>query len=310
MEARHHYYIERINKVLDYIDKNLEKPFSLEDLSTVASFSKYHFHRIFSAIIGESIFQYILRIRLEKSASLMLVQPQEKLANIAYRCGFSDLSIFSRNFKKHFKIAPSTYRKNAIEKSNWSQTNRNNQQKEGKLDLYFCPEFKTIKWTSNMEIIKDIEVKSLSKMTVAYNRSFGPYKGNNALYQKHRAELFAWAASKDLMKDENFKYLILYHDNPAVTLNDTQRMSLCVTIPPQTKTEGIIGKMEITEAKYAVFQCELRVQDFPKVWDWIYGQWFPNNNYIPDDKPYFELYPEQPKGEEFRVDFCIPVKAV
>lgn len=310
MQTKYNYYIGNINKVIDYIDKNLEKSFSLEELSSIANFSKFHFHRIFLTILGESPFQYILRLRLEKSASLILSQPSNKISDIAFQCGFSDLSIFSRNFKKYFNTTPSAYKKNAIKKSNTSQTKSNIKHIEDKIDIYFCPESKIIKWISSMEIIKNIEVKRIPKMTVAYTRSIGPYKGNDALYKKHRNELFAWAASKELMNNENFNYLILYHDNPNVTLNDTQRMSLCVTIPPETETSGIIGKMDIEEGKYVICQFELSAQDFPKAWDWIYGQWFPQNNYIPDDKPYFELYPEQPKGEIFRVDFCIPVKAI
>ncbi len=310
VQTKYNYYIGNINKVLDYIDKNLEEPFSLEELSSIANFSKFHFHRIFFTIIGESPFQYITRLRLEKSASLMLSRPDEKLSSIASLCGFSDLSIFSRNFKKHFNIPPSSYRENTIKKSNTSQTKSNNKHIEDKIDIYFCPESKTTKWTSTMEIIKNVEVKRIPKMTVAYIRSIGPYKGNDALYKKHRDELFAWAASRELINNANFNYLILYHDNPNVALNDTQRMSLCVTIPPETETTGVIGKMDIEEGKYLICQFELSTQDFPKAWDWIYGQWFPQNHYIPDDKPYFELYPEQPKGEIFKVNFCIPVKAV
>ncbi|WP_108866789.1 AraC family transcriptional regulator [Aquimarina aquimarini] len=310
MQTKQNHYIRNTNKVLDYIDKNLEKSFSLEELSLIANFSKFHFRRIFIAIVGESPFQYIVRLRLEKSASLIISQPHKSLSEIAYQCGFSDLSIFSRSFKKHFNTTASFYKKEAIQKSNNSQTNSNIRHKEDKIAPYFCPASKTIKWTSTMEIIKNVEVRTLSKMTVAYNRSLGPYKGNNELYQKHRGELFAWAASKELMGNEDFKYLIVYHDNPKVTLNDTQRMSLCVTIPKETETDGIIGKMDIEEGKYVVCQFEMSAQDFPKAWDWIYGQWFPTNNYVPDDKPYFELYPEQPKGEIFKVEFYVPVKAI
>lgn len=160
-----------------------------------------------------------------------------------------------------------------------------------------------------MEIIKNVEVKKLPAMTVAYIRNFGSYTGNNESYQKSRDELFAWAASRELIKND-FKYLILYHDNPKVALNDKQRMTLCISIPPETETSGIIGKMNIEEGRYLICEFELSSKDFPKAWDWIYGQWFPNNNYIPDDKPYFELYTEQPKGELFKVSFCIPVKVI
>ncbi len=307
MRSDQDHYIRSINKTIDYIDKNLEKPFSLDELSSVSNFSKYHFHRIFIAIVGESPFQYIIRLRLEKSASIMLMQPHKSLSTIALECGFSDLSIFSRNFKKYFNITASMYKKEGVEKSNKSQIDSNTKHNIDKTSIYFCPESKTIKWTSTMEIIKNIEVRNISKISVAYNRNLGPYKGNNAIYQKHRNELFAWAASKELINTENFNYIILYHDNPNVALNDNQRMSLCVTIPPETKTDGIIGKMNIEEGKYLVCKCELTAEDFPSVWNWIYGHWFSSNNYVPDDKPYFELYPEQPKGKIFKVNFYVPV---
>lgn len=309
MHNKHQHYTASINRVLDYIDENLAHSFSLEELARQANFSKFHFHRIFSALLGESPFQYILRLRLEKAASRMLMQANEPLTNIAYQYGFLDLSVFSRNFKKYFNTSPSVYREQQLKKSNLSQTNRNIAPIDHKLAPYFCATSKTIKWQTNMDIIKQVEVRELAKTTVAYNRSVGPYKGNDALYQKHRGELFAWAASKNLLAHQNFKYLILYHDNPDVALNDNQRMSLCVSIPENTETEGIIGKMEIQAGKYLVCSCELSATDFPKVWDWIYGQWLPASNYVPDDKPYFESYTEQPKGTMFKVDFCVPLKS-
>ena len=297
------YYIERINKTIDYIDSHLANPFTLEELSCVAHFSKYHFNRIFTRVVGESPFHYILRLRLEKSASLIMYSSHRSLTDIASECGFSDLSIFSRNFKKHFNVSPS-----AFKKSNLSQIDRNLLQFKPAIDIYFCSMSKTNKWKSSMEVIKNVEIRTLDKMTVAYNRNFGPYVGNDVLYQQHRGELFAWAASKDLLRNDNFNYLIIYHDNPNVALNETQRMSLSVTIPSDVETEGVIGKMDVEKGKYLICECELSANDFSDVWDWIYGHWFPQNKFVPDDKPYFELYPEQPKGEIFKVNFCIPVK--
>ena len=82
-----------------------------------------------------------------------------------------------------------------------------------------------------------------------------------------------------------------------------------MTIPLQSKTDGIIGKTDIEAGKYAVCQFEMSKQDFPRAWDWINGQWFPSTNCVPDDKPYFELCSEQPKGEVFNLDICIPIKS-
>ena len=75
-----------------------------------------------------------------------------------------------------------------------------------------------------------------------------------------------------------------------------------------TKVEGEVGKMEIEAAKYVIARFELSAQDFQQAWDWVYGQWFPASGYQPDDKPCFEMYPEEPKDGKFIVDICVPVK--
>lgn len=270
MQINDKLYIKSINKVIDYIEGNITKTFTLDELSDCANFSKFHFNRIFHSIVKESPFQFIMRLRLEKSASLLLSRPNESLSEIAVQCGFSDLSVFSRNFKKYFHISPSAYK--ALKNSNIRQIDSNDHHIAAQIDIYFCQESKTAKWTSNMRIIKNVEVLNLPQMTVAYTRNMGSYNGNNELYQKHREELLSWAAARDLMNNEDFKYLILYHDNPAVALNSNQRMSLCVVVPPDTQTSGTIGKMDIEKGKYVVCQFNLSAKDFQKAWDWIFNK--------------------------------------
>ena len=103
-------YISRINRTFDYIESNIEKPLTLEELATVANFSKFHFNRIFQSIVGETPFQFILRVRLEKAATSIITNKNESISEIAYKCGFSDISIFSRNFKSYFQFSATQYR--------------------------------------------------------------------------------------------------------------------------------------------------------------------------------------------------------
>jgi len=288
------------------MESNLDKPMTLEELASVANFSKFHFNRIFQSIVGETPFQFLLRVRLEKAATLILTNKNESISEIAYNCGFSDISIFSRNFKSYFKISASQYRLN---NSNLSQQDSNRHQINEKLTQYICPELQTIKRRTNMELNKGVEVKTLPKMTVAYIRNMGPWGGDKNEYKRLRNKLFSWAEARDLIFGRNFKYLILYHDDPKVALSDKLRMSLCITVPPETKVGGEIGKMEIGAARYAIAHFELTSNDFQTAWEWLYGQWLPDSGYELDDKPYFETYPEVPKGDKFIVDFCIPVKS-
>jgi len=301
-------YIFRINRTFDYIESNIEKPMTLEELATVANFSKFHFNRIFQSIVGETPFQFILRVRLEKAASLLLANKNESISEIACKCGFSDISIFSRNFKICFQISASQYRINKSNISNLSQQDSNRHQSDEKPTQYFCPELKTIKWRTNMKLNKSVEVKELPKMTVAYIRHIGPYKGNDKLFESIWNKLFSWAGPRGLIGGKDFKSLVVYHDDPNVTIEDKLRMSVCITVPAMTKVEGEVGKMEIEEAKYVIARFELSAQDFQQAWDWVYGQWFPTSGYQPDDKPCFEMFPEEPKDGKFIVDICVPIK--
>ena len=83
----HPEYISKINKTFDYIESNLDKPMTLEELASVANFSKFHFNRIFQLIVGETPFQFLLRVRLEKAATLIITNKNESISEIAYNCG-------------------------------------------------------------------------------------------------------------------------------------------------------------------------------------------------------------------------------
>lgn len=301
-------YIAKINKSIDYIDQHLEKAFTLEELASVASFSKFHFTRIFQSIVGESPFQFIMRVRLEKAAMYIITQKQESITEIAYKFGFSDIAIFSRNFKQLFGVAPSQYRRQKHNLSNFSQMESNCHQSPGNVIPYICQEFNTLKWKSDMELLKHAEVRELPDMTVAYIRHIGPYQGDNQLFERLWNKLFAWAGPRGLIGGKDFRSLIIYHDDPNVTTGDKLRMSVCITVPSDTKTDGEIGKMQLDAANYLIARFVLGPQDFQQAWDWVYGQWLPTSGYQPDDKPCFEMYPEEPKDGKFTVEICVPVK--
>jgi len=301
-------YKARIFRAIDYIELNIDKQFTLEELAQVANFSKFHFHRIFHGLTCETPFQFILRIRLEKAAYLMLADQKKSITEIAYQCGFTDISIFSRNFKLYFKVPASKFRKEKQQNSNLSQADSNNQQERHKAFLYFCSDSRTIKWRTTMKLNKSVEVKELPKMTVAYIRHIGPYKGDEKLFEKLWNKLFSWAGPRGLLNGGDFKSLIIYHDDPNLTAENKLRMSVCVTVPQETKVDDEIGKMEIDAAKYLVARFEVAAHEFQQAWEWVYGEWFPSSGYQPDDKPCFEMYPEEPKNGKFVVDICVPVK--
>src|SRR6202451_4138911 len=110
-------YTLRINRVIDYLRGNLDRQVKLEELAKVACFSEFHFHRIFSAISGETLSNFTNRLRLEKAARLLRYSGQN-LTDIALECGFSSSATFARAFRSGYDTSPSQFRKSGkIKKS-------------------------------------------------------------------------------------------------------------------------------------------------------------------------------------------------
>ena len=95
-------YLQSIYKVIYYIEQNYNDDLTLEELSKVASFSKYHFHRIFKSIIGENLSEYIKRVRL--SSTTLKFKTDKKITQIALDSGYETNSSFSKAFL--FKVSP------------------------------------------------------------------------------------------------------------------------------------------------------------------------------------------------------------
>ncbi|WP_235949828.1 helix-turn-helix transcriptional regulator [Paenibacillus apii] len=100
---------EVIESSLIYIENNLDQSLTLESVANTFNMSKYYFHRLFSAMMGCSLNNYILSRRL--NASLPFIQTDHlPLTDIAYMLNFGTQSSFNRAFKRQYGIAPSSLR--------------------------------------------------------------------------------------------------------------------------------------------------------------------------------------------------------
>ena len=101
-------YVERVNRAIDHIVRNLAQPLKLEEVSDAAGFSSFHFHRTFKALMGETLNQFVKRQRLERALYLMSHAPRRSLTDVALDCGFASSSDFSRSFKQHIDKGPAS----------------------------------------------------------------------------------------------------------------------------------------------------------------------------------------------------------
>ncbi|HWI38415.1 MAG TPA: AraC family transcriptional regulator [Burkholderiales bacterium] len=86
---------------------------SLEDAARAAGLSPFHFLRVFSAVVGATPHQYLVRLRLARAARL-LAEEERPVTDVALDCGFADLSNFVRTFRRAAGVSPREFRKRKI----------------------------------------------------------------------------------------------------------------------------------------------------------------------------------------------------
>lgn len=105
------YSSRRIEKVVDLLNQNFHKTITLAEAAKIANMSTASFSRFFKARTGISFVNSLLEIRLGH-ATRMLIETTQSVSEIAYDCGFNNISNFNRLFKKKKGCTPSVFREN------------------------------------------------------------------------------------------------------------------------------------------------------------------------------------------------------
>jgi AraC family transcriptional regulator len=306
-------YEKRLNAALEFIDRNLDEEISLATLAGAAHFSPYHFHRIFSAFVGEPPAEYVRRLRLEKAACRLAAEPLSAVTDIALGCGFSTPALFSRLFRARFGMSPTAWRDGGFEKRKNRQTLRKvGKDKSLRLGYITSMRMKSRerRWTvRKAPIVKVIEVPALRVAYVKHMKGYEDSAGIESAFQT----LFCWAGPRGVMSPD-VKVLGMSLDNPEITPKDKCRYYACVTVTEKAQPEGAVGIMTLRPGKYAVGHFEGGAGVFKRAYDYMYGEWLPKSGYQPDDAPGFESYTGEPAGtaktKKFAFDLYVPVKVL
>lgn len=298
-EIRRQEYVGRINRTIDYIRENLSGDLRLETLARVASFSPYHFHRIFKSVVGQTVNGFIRRVRLQMSASQLIYNPKKSITQIATDCGYSSPSSFARDFRQMYGMSGSQFRAGgqaSIEKVRETLSGQG---------VEFYPNKNSERERTSM--IFDVEVKSLPELHVAYIRHVGRYDRIGESFGK----LMRWAGPRGLIRYPDTQLLAIYHEGPDMTPVGQLRSDACMTVPEGTRVEGEVGAMTVPGGRFAVAHVEIDVTQYGEAWDRLIEEWLPRSGYQPDDRLCYELYlndPEQHPEKKHIVDICEPIR--
>lgn len=300
-------YTRRLNLARDYIRGNLDGELTVETVSRAALFSPFHFHRLFSAMTGETLYDHIRRVRLEKAANLLLNSPERPVTDIALDVGFGSSASFARAFRDHFEMSASEWRASGGKrKSKKCKTESKNGKARRTRPVYRGARQGSPPQTGRCGM--KVELKELPAYRVAYVSSARGYE-SEAIGHAYET-LMRWAGPRGVFGPDT-KVIGASYDNPEITAVAKCRYDACVTIGEGVKVDGPVSEKRFPGGKYAVYRWRGRPQDVGKAYQEFMGGWFPASGYQPGDAPCLEFYYNDPASDpkgEVTADLCIPVK--
>ncbi|WP_104399562.1 AraC family transcriptional regulator [Vibrio penaeicida] len=280
-------YQSRIDRVIDYIQANLDEDLSVEQLAKLACFSEFHFNRIFKQRVGQNAYQFVRRLRVEKAARLLIFESRT-ITDIALSCGFSNSASFAKCFKQVFGKSATQWRDDYII-----------QLETGRSQVHL---------PDTNEPSSPVQIEQLPGLRVAYVRNIGNFVSNGQLFEELYRRLMQWAQPRQIALSPSYH---LYHDSPFITDKSQLRVMVAVPIEQEIKTSGDVSSTTLSGGLYAVRTFYLTGTEFSYAWEWMVSVWLPKSGYQMDnEREAIERCndPVEHEGQRFfLVDLCVPI---
>jgi AraC family transcriptional regulator len=299
-------YRVRLHRVLGHIDQHLDQPLDLPRLAAVAHFSPFHFHRLFSAFMGETLGDYLRRRRVEVAAQRLLTMRRLSVLQAALDVGFGSGEAFTRAFKARFGSAPSAWRRlphrPRTELRNPGQMDRKNDQDGSAIGGQHDLSFSTEPEPHPMQV----QLIDRKPTRVAYLRHTGPYGASVGRF--YGTDVAPWLQRHGWMGRERFG---ISQDDPSVTEPAQCRYDACVTLPADFQPPRGMLTTTLQGGRYAVLAFEGTTDAIAAAWQHLCRNWLPEHSLQPGNGPGFEHYPPgsryDPDTGVFDCGICIPV---
>jgi AraC family transcriptional regulator len=278
-------YQTRVHTVLEYIEIHLYDDLSVKQLSDIACLSQFHFHRIFTAIVGMSLSKYVQYLKLRRAAKQIVMNKDISILNAALDAGFDSHEAFSRAFKKHCGLTPNAFRKNPCWKA-W--------QFELSISLFKRKEEMNI----TIETRKAIRV-------AAYR-----HHGDPATVSESAAKLINWAKCNNYPVLDGGGYCVAY-DNPDNTSPEQFRADFCLDVGNNIIEGKDIQEQVIAGGRYAVYRLRGSQEQITDVVMSMFQEWLPKSGEELRELPIifqYHNYEMNVVPADLITDICIPIQ--
>lgn len=276
---------EVINKAITFIFENLDEDITVDDVAKHCSYSKYHLMRLFKENTEEALYQFIRRVRLERSAWRLKVEKSKTVTEIGRDCGYSS-SNYATAFRKHLNVSPADFRKNSeqdLEKNAFAHG-----------------------------ISLDDAEKGEGRITVEYLESFFViYERKKGNYHDMAAQWCEFVKKYGHLANEDTLYIECTIDDPSISDEDRCLYELCQTVPPShpalRENSGIMTHT-FEGGMYAVYHFSGYPQFLFMVYQEMFCRWLAKTENQLDDRPILDIYRYIGEDGYMEIDICFPLK--
>ncbi len=280
-------FLDRINQAINYIYQNLDRNLTAEEIADYCCFSRFYFGRMFKAIIGENLYSFIKRKKLEKAAFLLRTRDNMSITDIALKIGVSP-SNFASAFKDFFGISATQYRRERIVdvKGTSTSINEHIQNLKMRKDYFEIANSK-------------ITVRRIERLNLLYDRFFGNYYDLAGFW----GNFCKMAEDKNLITGKTL-FVGISYDDPLVTDENKCIYDVCISVDNMSGPN--VHKAE--DGQYACYRFEDSLVNLGKAYNEVFTCWMPYCRYGISDRMPFEIYHNAPDETGMTcLDICIPI---
>lgn len=246
-------------KAIDYIKENLEEDLTVEKIANHCNYSKFYFNRMFKSITGESVYAFIKRLKIEKSAGRMLLDKGNSITEISSDYGYTS-SNYSTAFKKHFGKSPMGMKK----------------ERQGKMILENQAGFYADLSNRDFEYYNSrVHIVQVEDVEVIFKRHIVNYKELKRLWGEFLKEYGEY-------RMDSSKMIEVSYDDPMLTDPDRCITDICMSV------EGEIPKgastMILKGGKFASYKFIGENKEIFKEFQGFFGLWLTKAPYLIDCK--------------------------